>query len=421
MPRIDTRCYKRSKRERTMDTTKNTANGITKSSVNIFNNIAYKASRLGLSLGILGALCLGTSNQVSAADGDPNSDYLQWRDELHDMVERRDMDTYELDFRPDPIERIIITDRDGSERVYHYMTFRLRNTISDDTKQKLAFRSRYAEVLQQIADNYEAEVDGSRLSVGEQEILNRDELTDRTRTIYLSVAAYDENDTRLDLLDNIYDGKMNTFNFDDEGKRAVEVGLDRVRKAIEEEQHRRLHLPSEIAGIELPTFDPATIDDEGIPAGQLNGVVIFHRLTAHGDRFTIKVRGLSNKMRRRVLVNRKDQKREEVENFYKARVYRRIYNIECERRGDEFYRDMDTFVITEHSWDWDNTFQRLERRRASAYARYFLDNIATKENKPNKSVEENFLNQHKEFREQNSDNLSPVFPPEDLGLTDISD
>ena len=60
--------------------------------------------------------------------------FLQDRAQLQAMVDERQTDVYELDFRPLDFDRVLVKDRTGTEHVYHYMTFRIVNRVSDNAQ-----------------------------------------------------------------------------------------------------------------------------------------------------------------------------------------------------------------------------------------------------------------------------------------------
>ena len=45
--------------------------------------------------------------------------------------------------------------------------------------------------------------------------------------------------------------------------------------------------------------------------------------------------------------------------------------------GVQRMRDLDRFVLSSSRYTWVDMFQRTDIRRTTAYARYYLDNIAT--------------------------------------------
>jgi hypothetical protein len=67
--------------------------------------------------------------------------------------------------------------------------------------------------------------------------------------------------------------------------------------------------------------------------------------------------------------------RDQVQDYFNARILRRTYEIELERIGDEYYLDQTPLRIVSHGWTWSPAFERLSHRSSMAYAKYFLDNI----------------------------------------------
>jgi hypothetical protein len=135
--------------------------------------------------------------------------------------------------------------------------------------------------------------------------------------------------------------------------------------------------------MKLPPYNAAKVDEEGVAEGEVFGVVLFNRLSLYGDRFTIDVRGLSNKFR----IRQPDAKKGEVDNYLASRFMRRDYVLHYARPGDEYFRNLDRFELTKGGWEWVNTFQRLKERKSIAYARYFLNNITDEKNVRQPEVE----------------------------------
>lgn len=339
------------------------------------------------------------------ASEDHSEEYLRDLAELHTMLrespsgEARDMSNFALDIQVMDLERIVITDRLGRSDVYHYVIYRLRNRVNFSGAEEMSYSNSYNEVLAQIAAEYQdVEIAGNALKVVteyEQDsdlntILDRSDLVNNSRSVQIMVSAFDEDGTRLNTLDDIHHGSQDRFSFEDRGRRAVAVGYREIRKRIEERVRRRLHLASEIAGLELKPYDAGRKDAEGVAQGEIWGVAIFERIDPHGDRITLQFRGLSNASRLMVPVHQ----RHEVADYYNTRVLRRMYEVVFRRSGDEYSRDLDPFERISEGWEWDDTFQRLSLRRQIAAAVYFLDNIADARNRPDPAVEEQFLDHY---------------------------
>ena len=319
----------------------------------------------------------------------PSQEYLDEKAKLEAMISSRDVEEFEMNFKPLALDRVLLKDRLGREHLYHYLTFRLRNEITEDTKQLAQTATRYNEVLQKMANDHEyAKIEqGVTLKVDGETVLDRSNMRARKRTVPLTVLAYDENGSRIDLLDEpIGSGKQKEFPIPDYGDAVAGSSLERVREKIEEAVGRRLRTADEIRAMQLPPFDAQKVDEEGVAEGEVFGVIIFDRLSDHGDRFTIEVRGLSNKLRVRAPAAEPGA----VENYANTRILRRVYVLRYERPGDEYFRDHDRFMLAGGGWQWIETFQRLQKRADAAYARFYLDNIADEKGERRTAVEDKF-------------------------------
>ena len=69
--------------------------------------------------------------------------------------------------------------------------------------------------------------------------------------------------------------------------------------------------------------------------------MLFPRLSDYGDRFTIQINGLCNKMRFRHPAIEAGK----PENYFQTRVLRRTMVLTFDRPGDEFFRDLDHALI----------------------------------------------------------------------------
>ncbi len=333
---------------------------------------------------------------------EPTQDYLEHKAQLEEMLTSRDVDLFEMAFDPLALDRVVMTPRVGTPYVLHYLTFRLRNKITDDTKALTAKATRYNELLAAIAEQYEdAKVtNGVTLEVAGENVLDRAELRARTRKVSLTVYAYDEDGSRLRLLDDpVGSGPQENYNFADHGEVEAGAASRQAREKVEEIVGRRLMTVDEIRTLELPPYDASKVNDYGEAEGEVFGVILIDRLNDHGDRFTIEVRGLNNKIR----IRQPDSVTGTVDNYLASRVLRRVYVLNYSRPGDEFFRDQDRFVLADHGWEWLNTFQRLDQRKNVAYARYFLNNIADDQNKPVQSVEDEFWPYYDAVREAKPD------------------
>jgi hypothetical protein len=354
---------------------------------------------------IAGLALTGVAPTASAAEvaefGTPNQEYLDQKAELEKLVEARDTDLYELNFEPLSMDEVSLKDRLGRHHVFSYLTFRLRNEIKDATKPTIAKPSRYNEILKAITEQYEyAKADGAQLSVdgvagADGVIVERQDLKPRTRKVNITVVAYNEHGTRIHLLDEpIGSGSHEDFNFPDYGELSRDAVYKRVREEVEEVADRRLLTVDEIRTKELPPYDPAKRDDEGVAEGEVFGVVLFNRLSVYGDKVTVEVRGLSNKFRQRA----PSAKPTEVDNYVSARYLRRVYVLNYVRPGDEHFRHLDDFTMVKGGWEWVNTFQRLDQRKSMAYAKYFLTNITDAKDARQPAVEEELWKYYDDVR-----------------------
>ena len=358
--------------------------------------ISFKTAAFSLVTSLAAVVALsGLAPCAGAVDvaefGTPNQEYLDQKAELQKLVESRDTDLYELNFEPLDMDEVSLKDRLGKLHVYTYLTFRLRNEIKDATKPQIAKSSRYNEILKSITEQYEGtKVEGAALSAGGENsktvIVEREDLKPRTRKVNMTVIAYNEHGTRIQLLDDpIGSGEQNNFNFPDYGELSRDDVFKRVREEVEEKASRRLLTVDEIRVKELPPFDAGVRDEEGVATGEAFGVVLFNRLSVYGDKITVEVRGLSNKFRQR----KPETQVGEVDNYVMTRYQRRVYVLNYLRPGDEYFRHLDRFQLVKGGYDWVNTFQRLEQRKAMAYSKFFNDNITDLKDKRQPAVEDN--------------------------------
>jgi len=340
-----------------------------------------------------------------------SEDYTEDLETLREMLVEsttgvtRETNEYALRIQVDELQRFVLPGEKGYGEVYHYVIFRLRNRVGQLEDGTLGYSSHYNEVLAQIAEEYrDVEVDGNALRVISDTdtdddlntILDRSELARGNRQVPLTVIALDENLTRMEALDDIHEGHQDRFNFEDQGRRSIALGLDRVRKRIEERLNRRLLLPSEIAQIALEPYDPGREGVEGFVRGEVYGIAIFDSISPESDRITLQFHGISNKTRNIEPVHPRDQ----VADYFNTRVLRHIYQVTYRRSGDEYARDLDRFERSNAGWVWHNTFQRLTQRRDSAMTTWFLDNIADAQNKPNQAVFEEFQRYYREQQQR---------------------
>lgn len=329
--------------------------------------------------------------------------------ELRNMLSSRDLDLYELGFIPQGLDDIVIRDRLGHERAYTYLTFRIRNQ-THASKLEDNRTPRYAEVLRTIADAYAPEVktssdNGGSLVVGDTAnadtiILQRQELATRERTVAISVSASDEHGSRIQLLDEpVGSGKQNEFPIDDRGNVVNDTAFDLVRDRVEEIAGRRLRSLAEIREMKIPPYDATKRDAEGVSEGEVFGVAIFSRFDLRGTKFSIEVRGLSNKTRV-VVPPHEDGK---ADNHFAMRILRRTMVLEYQRSGDEFYRETDVYKMHTAGYQWVDTFQRIDRRRVMALTKFYLENIQGADDKCRPEIEEAFWQWYAQRRAEHPD------------------
>jgi hypothetical protein len=332
--------------------------------------------------------------------GTPNQEYLDQKAELQKLIETRDMDLYELNFEPLEMDEISFKDRLGHHQVYTYLTFRLRNEIKDATRSEIAKPSRYSEILKSITEQYEhTKAEGASLTIeganGPIVVVEREDLKTRTRKVNITVVAYNEHGTRIQLLDEpIGSGEQNNFNFPDYGELSKDSVFKRIREEVEEHAGRRLLTVDEIRAKELPPYNSAVRNEEGVAEGEVFGIVLFNRLSVYGDNITVEMRGLSNKFRQRL----PETKPGEVDNYVATRYYRRVYVLRYQRPGDEHFRHLDQFEMVKNGWEWVNTFQRLDQRKSMALSKFFIDNITNLKDQRQPAVEEDAWKYYDDIR-----------------------
>jgi|GEM_PF-3550633 len=350
-----------------------------------------------LSLAVL-ACC---SVAVTAVDkGEPSTQYLEQRKELEQMLERRNLELYEFHFTALAFDQVALQDRLGNVKIVYYMTFRLRNQMGDAQSQPWSEYKGYNEVLATIAQQYEAakvtKEAGTALAIADVKevpaadavILRRDDAQVKPRQVAITAVITDENGTRLRLLDDKPGaGPQETFNFADMGDTSISTVSQLARTKVEETVQRKLLLTDEIRTLTLPPYDATKRNEYGWADGEVYGVLLFNDLSDLGDHFMVEVRGLSNKYR----IHWPETPSGKVEDYLTADFLRRSFVLEYDRPGDEHQRDLDSLVLIKSGWQWRQAFQRIAERKAMAYSRYYLSNIATQADEVvNKTVEEEF-------------------------------
>jgi hypothetical protein len=344
---------------------------------------------------------------TTAESNAPSQEFLDQKAELEQMINSRDMELYEMSFEPLSMDRVVLTTRSGKEAVFNYLTFRLRNQIADKTSTPLSQAKGYSEVLAAIQEQYagmakKVEDNGVKLQIEGVEgadgtIVERQNAQIHQKKVSITVYGYDENGTRIRLLDEPPgSGPQEHWNFPDIGEPSWAAIAEKVKDKIEEKEGRELYTVDKIRTIELPPYVATERQANGWAKGEIYGVAMFHRLSDYGDHFTFEARGLSNKFRLKF----PEVEPGKVENYLDARFFRRVFVLHYDRIGDEYFRELDPFVLKKAGWEWVNTFQRNDQRRTVAYARYFLNNIANdKDGERNQNVEAEFWPYYKAFRE----------------------
>jgi len=371
-----------------------------------------------LSLSLVALACIGQP-LTGADDAQPTPEYLAEKAQLEEMLTKRDLELFELQYLPGKLGRVAIVDRRGVSHVFNYLTFSIRNQASIDPAQMATRAKGYNEVLQAIAQQYEmAKVDsegGVKLKIDGVEgqdgiVLERTEAKLKTRTASISAMAYDENGSRIRLLDEPPgSGPQEGYQFPDLGETTYEGAVAMVRERAEEAEGRRLLSPDELRRFPLPPFDGVTRidapniedpahDTHGWLVGEAHGVLLFPRLSDHGDRFTVQINGLCNKLRFRNPVAEPGK----PENYFQARVMRRTMVLSFVRPGDEFFRDLDKFDMVGHGYRWVDSFQRTDVKRMISYSRYLLGNIADEKGAINTPVHDQFWPYYDELRAANA-------------------
>lgn len=346
-----------------------------------------------------------------AGGGAPSQEYIDAKAELEQMLSKRDLEVFEVNFEPLTLDRIVIKDRMGQPQVFQYLAFRVRNQVGS-IGTPVSQSKGYNDVLTAMAAQYEqakvTKEGGVGLAVEAADakdgvIVERKDARSSARALDLSVLAFDEHGTRIRLLDDpLVSGAQESFNFPDLGHPLQSSPIAQVRDRVEEALHRKLLTVDEIRARKLVPFDQAKVTEEGWAEGELYGVFIFNHLSEYGKRLTFQVRGLSNKFRERWPAVEAGK----VENYLDARFYRRTFTLHYEHLGDEFYRDQDHYELQRAGWEWVATFQRNAQRKLVAYSRYWLNNLtAANGDALNQPLEEEFWPVYNDRRSQVGDKL----------------
>lgn len=383
-----------------------------------------------LSLSLTALACLGQP-MFAADSGQPTPEFLAEKAQLEEMLSSRQLDLFELQFIPGKLDRIVVKDRRGADHAFNYLTFTIRNQATIDPAQMAARAKGYNEVLQAIAQQYEqAKIQtegGVKLAIDGVEgqdgvVLERTEAKLRKRTVSLTALATDENGTRIRLLDDPPgSGPQEQFAFPDLGEPTSAAVVRRILERVEEKEGVKLLSTEELRSLPLPPFDGVTrveapdINDpahdmHGWFVGEAHGVILFPLLSEQGDRITVQINGLCNKMRFRHPAIEAGK----PENYFQLHVLRRTMVLEFSRPGDEFSRDLDRFVLASSGYRWVESFQRTDVRRTMAYARYFLANLADEKGAVNTQVQDQFWPYYDEQRAANGKlpDLKPAQNPQ---------
>lgn len=376
----------------------------------IVSSLWRLSAALVVAAGIGANYALAEDNAPAAGGGTPSQEFLDAKAQLEQMLAKRDLEVFEVNFEPLALDRIVVKDRMGQTHVYHYLAFRVRNQVGS-TGTPVSQAKGYNDVLAAMAAQYEqakiTKEGGVGLAVDAAEakdgvIVDRKDARIAERALDLSVLAFDEHGSRIRLLDDpIGSGGQDSFNFPDLGEPKLSVPVGQVRDRVEEALHRKLLTPDEIRARKLPPYDQAQRTEEGWAVGELYGVFVFDRLSDYGKQLTFQVRGLSNKFRERW----PDAEAAKVENYLDLRIFRRTYVLHYAHLGDEFYRDQDHYELSRSGWEWVATFQRNAQRKLMAYSRYWLNNIAASGDVLNKPIEDEFWPVYNERRSQVGDKL----------------
>lgn len=360
--------------------------------------------------------CAAVGTAAAAVSAQPTPEYRAELAELEGMQANRQLDVFEMQFIPGRLGQVGLRDRQGREHRFHYLIFTIRNQAAG-SEADLALRARgYNEVLQAVAREYErARIDtehGVRLRVdgveGEEGVvLERLESAPRTRRLLVTALATTENGTRIRLLDEPPgSGPQESYDFPDLGEPTWLALARRVHERVEEVESRKLlhtHALRQyplgpcdgVTRVQAEDIEDPAYDTRGWLVGEAHVVLLFPRLSDYGDRFTIRIHGLSNKIR----VKRPEGEPGKPGNYFGTQVLRRTMVLEYARPGDEFERDLDRFELVRFGYRWEPTFQRIDTLRTVAYAEYFLDHIADRMGRLNRDVSRRFWPYYEEQRQ----------------------
>ncbi len=408
----------------------------------------------------LAAAGAGEADSTAVADytGDvvnPSADYVKARSELEAMLatsartaKARDFDQFEIQFEPISFERVVMrsTPTGTGAYAFHALVFRIENRTVD-TADRLAVKYKgYSQVLKAMADQYasakvvteggsvQLRIDGVQSKDGL--IVERQENRARKRRANLIARISTENLSRLVIQAGLTDqaarlgweraakdlraakregeippapGVREWPKYPDPGQDDTALPVEDVRRFLEEKHGRRLLTPSELMTFDLDPFDGVKrievtdINDpmyamRGWYAGEAYGVFVFPAVNEQARSITIRVDGLTNKIRRDY--RQADPPAGQEDDFYARRNFRRSYVIQYSRPGDEFYRDSDPITLVDHGWRWLPAFIRIDTRREISHATYILDNIRQQADpdKPDTRIETERYARLTEFR-----------------------
>ena len=382
---------------------------------------------------LLLALAMGAPVHAGEADGptsdivEPSQEYLDARKALESMITSRDLDLYELSFEPISFERVVIPSGQAGPKAYHALVFRVMNRTVESADRFAATYKGFNQVLENITKEYDTaklrsqdgsmqlRVDGADGPLKDGLIVERQESRARARRVRLTAEIATENISRLTILENLTDTAANLKwqaevralriarrdgdlpakpearpepHVQDPGELERDVPVNEIRRVLEEKHARRLFLPGELAGMELGAYDGTKrIQLENTPenitkpeysmngwyVGEAFGVFVFPDISEDARSITVRIDGLTNKMRRDAKVP--EPQPGQKDDFFARRYLRRAYVLQYTRLGDAFYREQDPIVLRDQGWRWTPSFVRWQVREEISSARYILENI----------------------------------------------
>jgi len=337
-----------------------------------------------MKLSLVPGLLLALTAWLPAEDiANPSQEYLDQRAELEAMTGTRNLDLYEVTLEPIAFDRLVVEDRLGGAASYGYLAFRIRNQIGASHAIPISQSKGYNEVLDTIVRQYEqarvTKEHGVVLAVDGVEgkegvIIERSDAQAGNRALDLSFQLTDEHGSRQRVIeDPSAPGAQDSFAFPDQGTTVQASVSSAVRDRVEEVLGRRLLTLDEIRSRTLPPYDATVRSEDGWATGEIWGVAVFSQLPREGHRYTIDVRGLTNKFR----IRWAPTESRKPENHLATVFYRRTFRLEYAVAGDEFHRQEKPMSLVKAGWHWLPTFQRSEQRRTQALVRHYLNHLMT--------------------------------------------